>query len=166
LDRFRLVELLRMTTSENPDNPGPATGQDSTTDTNQPGPPLHPSPTDASTSAFPLDQDFTLPAEAAHDKVVNVPPLRLRLPGFGDETLFYIFYTMPQDIMQELAAKELYLRSWRYHLFEKAWVTRDDTSPPPVEVEKGVSERGIYLWWDAPGWRRIRVSDSLLRTLP
>lgn len=67
--------------------------------------------------------------------------------------------------MQELAAKELYLRSWRYHLVEKAWVTKDDASPPPVEVEKGVSEHGVYLWWDAPGWRRVRVSVALMYIL-
>lgn len=68
---------------------------------------------------------------------------------------------MPRDIMQELVAEELMGRKWRYHKVERCWLTRDDTYPGPVDVERGVSERGVYLWWDAPTWKKIRVSEPL-----
>ena len=35
---------------------------------------------------------------------------------FSNETLFYIFYYMPKDTLQLLAAEELYKRKWRYNL--------------------------------------------------
>jgi CCR4-NOT transcription complex subunit 2 len=40
--------------------------------------------------------------------VRNVVPLQQKAASFSDETLFYIFYTMPRDIAQEVAASELY----------------------------------------------------------
>ncbi len=39
----------------------------------------------------------------------NVQPLQSKVPSFSDETLLYIFYTMPRDIMQEIVAQELYV---------------------------------------------------------
>lgn len=112
------------------------------------------SPFVASMSAV-LEQDFSLPACYS---VANIQPLQSRIPSFSDETLFYIFYSMPRDIMQELVAEELMGRKWRYHKVERCWLTRDDTYPGPVDVERGVSERGVYLWWDASSWKKIRVS--------
>lgn len=69
---------------------------------------------------------------------------------------------MPRDIMQELVAEELMGRKWRYHKIERAWLTRDDTYPNPVEVERGISERGVYLWWDTNSWKKVRVSVYLV----
>lgn len=106
-------------------------------------------------SAVPLEQDFSLPACY---NVANIQPLQSRIPGFSDETLFYIFYSMPRDIMQELVAEELMGRKWRYHKLERCWLTRDETYPGPVDVERGVSERGVYLLWDPASWKKIRVS--------
>ena len=50
--------------------------------------------------------DFTLPECYT---VTNVHNVRQKLTNFSDETLFYIFYTQPKDIIQELAANELYV---------------------------------------------------------
>lgn len=108
---------------------------------------------------MPLEQDFSLPACY---NVANIQPLQSRIPSFSDETLFYIFYSMPRDIMQELVAEELMSRKWRYHKVERAWLTRDETYPGPVDVERGVSERGVYLWWDPTSWKKVRVCDSIL----
>ncbi|OXV11696.1 hypothetical protein Egran_00540, partial [Elaphomyces granulatus] len=158
LDRFGLAGLLRMIHSENPDIASLAVGQDLMTlglDLNQPEP-LHlsfASPFVPSMSTVPLEQDFSLPICYT---VPNIQPLQSRIPSFSDETLFYIFYSMPRDIMQELVAEELMGRKWRYHKVERCWLTRDDTYPGPVDVERGVSERGVYLWWDAPTWKKIR----------
>ncbi|KAJ5175998.1 uncharacterized protein N7482_001875 [Penicillium canariense] len=158
LDRFGLSGLLRMIHSESPDVAGLAVGQDLMTlglDLNQPEP-LHTSfasPFVSSMSAVPLEQDFSVPSCY---NVANIQPLQSRIPGFSDETLFYIFYSMPRDIMQELVAEELMGRKWRYHKLERCWLTRDETYPGPVDVERGVSERGVYLLWDHASWKKIR----------
>jgi CCR4-NOT transcription complex subunit 2 len=36
------------------------------------------------------------------------PSAQSKMPKFSDETLFYIFYAMPQDVLQDAAAYELY----------------------------------------------------------
>lgn len=36
------------------------------------------------------------------------PPVTSKISSFTDETLFYMFYAMPGDKMQDLAARELY----------------------------------------------------------
>ncbi|KAM0115128.1 transcriptional regulator [Aspergillus fumigatus] len=159
LDRFGLAGLLRMIHSDSPDVASLAVGQDLMTlglDLNQPEP-LHTSfasPFVASMSAVPMEQNFSLPACY---NVANIQPLQTRIPSFSDETLFYIFYSMPRDIMQELAAEELMGRKWRYHKIERCWLTRDETYPGPVDVEPRVSERGVYLIWDPTTWKKIRV---------
>lgn len=116
-------------------------------------------------SSVPLEQDFNLPPCY---NVANVQPLQSRITSFSDETLFYIFYSMPRDLMQELVAEELMSRKWRYHKIERCWLTRDETYPGPVDVERGVSERGVYLWWDAGSWKKVRVSvtSNLSPVLP
>ncbi|EAA57761.1 hypothetical protein AN5898.2 [Aspergillus nidulans FGSC A4] len=63
---------------------------------------------------------------------------------------------MPRDVMQEVAAEELMGRKWRYHKIERCWLTRDDSYPGPVDVERGVSERGVYLIWDPATWKKVR----------
>ncbi|KAJ6088776.1 hypothetical protein N7486_010037 [Penicillium sp. IBT 16267x] len=164
LDRFGLAGLLRMIHSESPDVASLAVGQDLMTlglDLNQPEP-LHTSfasPFVSSMSAVPLEQDFSLPSCY---NVANIQALQSRIPGFSDETLFYIFYSMPRDIMQELVAEELMGRKWRYHKLERCWLTRDETYPGPVDVERGVSERGVYLLWDPATWKKVR-RDFILR---
>jgi len=40
--------------------------------------------------------------------VVNTQPVHSKIGSFSDETLFYIFYTMPRDIMQEVVVAELF----------------------------------------------------------
>ncbi|PLN77746.1 putative transcriptional regulator [Aspergillus taichungensis] len=164
LDKFGLAGLLRMIHSDSPDVAGLAVGQDLMTlglDLNQLEP-LHTSfasPFVASMAGVPLEQDFSLPSCY---NVANIQSLQSRIPSFSDETLFYIFYSMPRDTMQEVAAEELMGRKWRYHRVERCWLTRDETYPGPVDVERGVSERGVYLLWEPASWKRIR-RDFILR---
>ena len=106
----------------------------------------------------PLETDYTLPDCY---NVANVTPLRDRISGFTEETLFYIFYSMPRDLMQVLVAEELIGRRWRYHKGEKMWLTRDESHELPREVEPGVSEVGYYLWWDEKQWKKIRKQHLL-----
>lgn len=44
------------------------------------------------------------------------------LSKFQLETLFYMFYAMPKDILQACASQELYRREWRYHTELRVWL--------------------------------------------
>lgn len=101
----------------------------------------------------PLDTDYTIPDCYI---VSNVAPIQSRISGFTEDTLFYIFYTSPRDIIQEEVATELMSRKWRFHVKEKMWLTRDDTTSNPVILEKDVAEQGYYIWWDYRNWKRVR----------
>ncbi len=46
------------------------------------------------------------------------------LSKFQLETLFYMFYTLPRDLLQACGAQELYRREWRYHEELKLWMKR------------------------------------------
>ncbi|KAI9298939.1 hypothetical protein K502DRAFT_137239 [Neoconidiobolus thromboides FSU 785] len=52
-----------------------------------------------------------------------VSPMK-HIKRYKDRTLFYIFYTMPRDLMQEGAAHELHSRGWRYHIKRQLWMMR------------------------------------------
>jgi CCR4-NOT transcription complex subunit 2 len=73
------------------------------------------------------------------------PAVTSKIPGFADETLFYMFYAMPGDRMQDLAARELYSRTWRYHKELKIWLLLVDESRgstnggPPTMISPDLS---------------------------
>jgi CCR4-NOT transcription complex subunit 2 len=41
--------------------------------------------------------------------VENTQPIESKIGNFNEETLFWIFYSCPQDVKQQLAAQELYV---------------------------------------------------------
>ncbi|EEB06027.2 CCR4-Not complex subunit Not2 [Schizosaccharomyces japonicus yFS275] len=92
-------------------------------------------------------------------KQVNPPPALSKIYQFSDETLFYIFYTMPRDMLQEAAAQELTNRNWRFHKELRVWLT----PVPGMEVLQRTPqfERGFYLFFDPVHWKRIK-KDFLL----
>ncbi|EMC93349.1 hypothetical protein BAUCODRAFT_26655 [Baudoinia panamericana UAMH 10762] len=115
--------------------------------------------------------DFTLPSAYT---VSNVPPLQSRMGAFSDETLFSIFFQYPRSIEQELASIELTARDWRWHRLLRQWLQKDTretnssgslplvdlaqnqpVGAAPVRVNERV-ERGVYVFFDAPNWRRER----------
>lgn len=72
---------------------------------------------------------------------------------FQLETLFYVFYNMPRDILQVLAAIELYTRKWMYHKDLKLWFTCEP------EVLQGY-ERGAYIYFDIKSWEQRPFHDA------
>ena len=55
--------------------------------------------------------------------LMHPPSLKTEhLSKFQLETLFYMFYSMPKDILQACAAQELYRREWRYHSELRLWL--------------------------------------------
>ncbi|KAF2149958.1 hypothetical protein K461DRAFT_281208 [Myriangium duriaei CBS 260.36] len=106
----------------------------------------------ADTNARQAIPDFSLPAAYS---VGNVPPLHSRIGNFSDETLFAIFYQYTRDVMQEMAAAELYSRDWRWHKELHQWMMKDASMAQPLRITER-SERGVYVFFDAMNWRRER----------
>lgn len=72
---------------------------------------------------------------------------------FQLETLFYIFYNMPHDVLQLLAAVELYNRKWRYHKTLKLWFTCDPEAA-------GSYETPGYVYFDIKSWERRQFHEA------
>lgn len=77
---------------------------------------------------------------------------------FQEETLFYIFYSMPNDEAQLYAANELYNRGWFYHREHRLWFIRD---VEPL-VKTNTYERGSYLYFDPVTWEKDRKDNFLV----
>lgn len=122
----------------------------------------------------PLHKTFDSPWDGAHKKLdgtsqeeepsfklpacyyMSPPPLKVsHFSKFQLETLFYIFYNMPRDVLQQLAAVELHSREWRYHKDLKLWFTR----APGTE---GAYDRGAYIYFDIKSWERRPFHDANL----
>ena len=141
-DRFGLLGLLSVIRMTDPDLTTLALGTDLTTlglHLNSPenvyktfqspwvDNPLRPEP------------DFKVPACYLHN------PPRLQ-PGyfskFQQDTLFFIFYSMPSDEAQLFAADELASRGWWFHREGKVWLTRIPNTEPLLKTDR--YERGSY----------------------
>jgi len=83
------------------------------------------------------------------------PPLKTsHLSKFQLETLFYIFYAMPKDVLQAYSAQELYNREWQYHQDLKLWFKRGSAAD-------GLSaSNNQYIFFDINSWE-CRLFSSL-----
>lgn len=125
--------------------------------------------------------------------VPNVPKADERMGTFQDETLFYIFYSMPHDRLQELAARELTVnRKWRYHTAEGFWFqpesksnsssashladgmfnlsissAESSSSSPSASTRSAVGDRNAcsYIIFDSSCWAKVRKERSAEITL-
>eukprot|EP01032_Pedospumella_encystans_P021293 gene21293-24163_t len=69
------------------------------------------------------------------------------LSKFQLETLFYMFYSMPRDILQAVAAQELYRREWRFHGELKVWLK------PRAPHELMQSHPSVmFVFFDVAAW--------------
>eukprot|EP00816_Leptocylindrus_hargravesii_P003752 CAMPEP_0196818792 /NCGR_PEP_ID=MMETSP1362-20130617/67556_1 /TAXON_ID=163516 /ORGANISM="Leptocylindrus danicus, Strain CCMP1856" /LENGTH=451 /DNA_ID=CAMNT_0042197045 /DNA_START=167 /DNA_END=1522 /DNA_ORIENTATION=+ len=73
------------------------------------------------------------------------------LSKFQLETLFYIFYALPKDVLQAYAAQELYSRAWRYHVDLKLWFKRAEPSDGMPQNNNGSPQ---YIYFDINSWER------------
>ncbi|KAL7521855.1 hypothetical protein ACHAWX_006533 [Stephanocyclus meneghinianus] len=73
------------------------------------------------------------------------------LSKFQLETLFYIFYALPKDVLQAYAAQELYSRDWRYHVESKVWFKR---ASPSDGVPSSSTSAGQFIYFDINTWER------------
>jgi len=99
------------------------------------------------------DIDFYVPREYLTNGVTREKLAQISLNRYGEDLLFHIFYMNAGDVLQILAARELYNRDWRYLKEERVWITRAPGIPP---VEKTQTyERGTYYYFDAQNWRKV-----------
>mmetsp|Transcript_2079 Transcript_2079/g.3202 ORF Transcript_2079/g.3202 Transcript_2079/m.3202 type:complete len:278 (-) Transcript_2079:65-898(-) len=78
----------------------------------------------------------------------QVPPLKTgHLAKFPLETLFYIFYAIPQDILQAYAAQELYARDWNYHKELKIWMIRNTNTTTSNTIITNNNYSYSWLSW-------------------
>ena len=69
------------------------------------------------------------------------------LVKFAIETVFYMFYSMPRDLMQAVAAQELYRRHWKYHAEMRIWLK------PRTTEELMSGHPNIHFWFfDVSDW--------------
>ena len=80
---------------------------------------------------------------------------------FQQETLFYVFYSMPGDEAQLYAADELVARGWGFHKELKAWIMRVAGTEPVTKNERG--ERGSFWIFDVLSWERVRKDNFNLQ---
>ncbi|KAG9285218.1 hypothetical protein G9A89_004433 [Geosiphon pyriformis] len=88
------------------------------------------------------------------------PPAQKNISSLLDETLFYIFYSMPRDYLQEVAAQELYNRNWRYHRDHKLWLTKEPGTEPFQKT--AAYEHGSYIFFDPNNWEKIKKDAVLM----
>lgn len=95
-------------------------------------------------SPAPRDPDYVLP----YCYYMQPPALKTsHLTKFQLETLFYIFYNMPKDLLQVYAAKELYNREWRYHKKRQIWMKQQ--------------QQGQWVWFNPDLWQRTPLVDQI-----
>ncbi|KAJ2848242.1 transcriptional regulator [Coemansia brasiliensis] len=104
-----------------------------------------------------VEPDFKLPDcyTASHPA-----PAITKIPSLMDETLFYIFYTMPRSELQLAAAEELYRRQWRYHKELRLWLTKDPETQPTARTPRG--EQGIFIFFDPSVWQKVKKEFLVL----
>ncbi|XP_053651636.1 CCR4-NOT transcription complex subunit 2 isoform X1 [Cherax quadricarinatus] len=107
----------------------------------------------AETPCRPQDIDYHVPQEYLTNQQIRGKLAPVKFDRYGEDLLFYMFYSNAGDLLQILAAAELYSRDWRYHKDERVWITR---APGMAPVDKGPNyERGTYFYFDAQNWRKV-----------
>jgi len=107
-------------------------------------------------SSTAIEPEFTLPS----CYIVHPPSASTKIGQFSDETLFFIFYTQPRDVIQEAAASELYKHNWRFHKELKLWLTKESGSEPSQKTS--TYERGTYVFFDPQTWEKVKVRVVLI----
>ncbi|ESW98778.1 hypothetical protein HPODL_04388 [Ogataea parapolymorpha DL-1] len=104
------------------------------------------------TSRSEVEPVFSVPQsfQINNEELVSVES---RISSFNDETLFFIFYSKPRDVLQELVARELNNRNWRYHKDLQVWLTKDSSVEPTVNGPG--SENGTYVFFDPTSWEYV-----------
>ena len=99
----------------------------------------------------PIEPEFYIPPCYS---VQNVRPFHEQVASFADDTLFFIFYSSPRDIMQELAAVELYVVQRLGHGYPESVLA----APSALSAPLPLSNRSRF---DVPG-RHVSLTRCLI----
>lgn len=73
---------------------------------------------------------------------------------FSEETLFYIFYYLPRDSLQNYAAEELCKRKWRFHTEFNLWFNNED-SDKLENISNDKNEKN-YIFFNPNEWKSMK----------
>ncbi|TNN00522.1 hypothetical protein fugu_011768 [Takifugu bimaculatus] len=107
----------------------------------------------ASSPCRPQDIDFHVPSEYLTNIHIRDKLAAIKLARYGEDLLFYLYYMNGGDLLQLLAAVELFNRDWRYHKEERVWITRAPGMEPTLKTN--TYERGTYYFFDCHNWRKV-----------
>ncbi|XP_062245417.1 CCR4-NOT transcription complex subunit 2 isoform X1 [Platichthys flesus] len=107
----------------------------------------------ASAPCRPQDIDFHVPSEYLTNIHIRDKLAAIKLARYGEDLLFYLYYMNGGDLLQLLAAVELFNRDWRYHKEERVWITRAPGMEPTLKTNN--YERGTYYFFDCLNWRKV-----------
>ncbi|XP_028814070.1 CCR4-NOT transcription complex subunit 2 [Denticeps clupeoides] len=107
----------------------------------------------ASVPCRPQDIDFHVPSEYLTNIHIRDKLAAIKLARYGEDLLFYLYYMNGGDLLQLLAAVELFNRDWRYHKEERVWITRAPGMEPTLKTN--AYERGTYYFFDCLNWRKV-----------
>ncbi|CAE6416457.1 unnamed protein product [Rhizoctonia solani] len=105
-----------------------------------------------SSAALAVEPDYHLPPCY---NVQPPPPAQAKANAFSDETLFFMFYSSPRDVLQEMASQELYNRNWRFHKERRVWLTKESGTSPSQKTN--THESGVYTFFDPENWERVKM---------
>ena len=116
-------------------------------------------------AAHQIEPNWTVPS--CYYDVRPPVPGPSKLEAFSDETLFFVFYSAPRDALQEIAAQELYNRTWRYHKSLRVWISKEGAQlikhlPAPTGAAGTIGEVGYYTYWDVDNWTRERKEMTVV----
>ncbi|KAI7893836.1 uncharacterized protein EV154DRAFT_124218 [Mucor mucedo] len=118
-------------------------------------------------SVYNIEQGYYIPTSYRMLKIM--PPIQERIKSFSDEILFYEFYSKPKDNIQELVAKELYERHWRFNKSLCLWMTKeiDEHGRPkkPLQYlpEENTFDQNTFTVFDPFKWKKIKKELSIVR---
>jgi len=88
--------------------------------------------------------------------IMHPPALKQdNVSKFQMESLFYMFYMMPRDAMQVVAAQELYRRDWKYHSDLRLWL-KLRTQQELLQSHSNVP----FLYFDVNSWETRLFTTS------
>lgn len=87
-----------------------------------------------------------------HCYMMHPPTLKSEnIAKFQNESLFYMFYMMPRDLMQVIAAQELYRRDWKYHSELRLWLK--PRPPQDLLQSQARSDQNVpFMYFDVNSW--------------
>lgn len=99
------------------------------------------------------DIDMFVPSEYRTNALISDKLTVIKPSKWGEDLLFWMFYSNPNDHMQLTAADELYNRNWRFHKEKKIWISK--TQNIKAREQNINYEEGTFHVWDVDSWKKV-----------